>query len=260
MIGLPWAGSALVHGIFVMLGALAGLAVFASEKRRRGLRSDFRLWTVAAMCLLFGAVGARVGTWWQQLNPADNAPLVQWWNDGNRSILAGLVGAWIGVYVGKWITGYKASTGDLFAPPVALAMAIGRIGCLLTELPGKPTGGDWGIVLTQTQADLLGGVAGVGLQPTYLYEAIFQAAAFVWLWRNRDRLARPGDLFICYVTAYALFRFGIEFLRANDQVWLGLTRPQWFLLATLPWLLWRASRIRRSNAPESELTAKRGPQ
>ena len=71
--------------------------------------------------------------------------------------------------------------------------------------------------------------------------------AFAWLWRHRDRLARPGDLFICYVAAYALFRFAVEFVRANDQVWLGLTRPQWFLLCTLPLLGWRVSRIWRTR-------------
>lgn len=237
-----------------MVGIFAGLGLFVFELRRRGIRRNLRLWTIAVACLLFGGIGARIGTWWQQLNPADNMPLVQWWQDGNRSILAGLVGAWIGVLIAKRLTGYRESTGDLFAAPVALAMAVGRIGCLLTELPGQPTGDQWGIVLTPEQAAMLGGVPGVGLQPTYLYEAIFQGVAFWWLWRNRDRLARPGDLFISYVTGYAIFRFGIEFVRANDQVWLGLTRPQWFLLATLPWLLWRASHIRRADQRESTKT------
>lgn len=67
--------------------------------------------------------------------------------------------------------------------------------------------------------------------------------AFGWLWLNRDRLPRSGDLFICYVAGYALFRFGVEFVRANEQVWFGLTRPQWFLLAGLPLLAFRVTRI-----------------
>ncbi len=244
MIGLAAAGDGVVHAVFLALGILAGCGVFAWELRRRGLR-DERLWVIAGTCLAFGAVGSRVGTWWQFLDPAANEPLTQWWMDGNRSVLAGLVGAWIGVHVGKLITRYRTSTGDLFAPAVALSIAIGRIGCLLTELPGQPTGGEWGIVLTAEQAALLGGPAGVGLQPTYLYEALFQAAAFAVLWRLRDRMPHPGDLFVLYVASYAVFRFAVEFVRANDQVWLGLTRPQWFLLAVLPLLLWRLSRLWR---------------
>jgi len=247
MIGLPFAGSGLVHGLFMGLGIVAGLALFAFEVRRRGLRDD-RLWVIAGMSLALAAIASRVGTWWQQLDPTQNEPLLQWWSDGNRSVLAALVGAWIGVHLGKLMTGYKPSTGDLFAPSVALAMAIGRIGCLLTELPGHPTGGTWGIMITPEQAAIIGGPAGVGLHPTFAYEIVFQAIAFVWLWRHRDRLPRPGDLFIAYVAAYALFRFGVEFFRANEQVWFGLTRPQWFLLCALPLLAWRVSRIWRPRA------------
>jgi hypothetical protein len=33
---------------------------------------------------------------------------------------------------------------------------------------------------------------------------------------------------------YAGFRFAVEFVRGNEAVALGLTRPQWFLLACLP--------------------------
>lgn len=246
MIGLPYAGSGLVHGLFMGLGIVAGLLLFALEIRRRNLRDD-RLWAIAGMSIAFAAIASRVGTWWQQFDPSQNQSLLQWWSDGNRSVLAALVGAWIGVHVGKLITGYKPSTGDLFAPSVALAMVIGRIGCLLTELPGHQTGGAWGIVLTPDQAALVGGPAGVGLHPTFAYEIVFQVVAFGWLWRNRDRLPRPGDLFICYVGGYALFRFAVEFLRANEQVWFGLTRPQWFLLCSLPLLAWRISRIWRTR-------------
>lgn len=246
MIGLPFAGNGLVHGLFMGLGIVAGLVLFAFEVRRRGLHDD-RLWVIAGTSLAFGGIASRVGTWWQQFDPTQNESIVQWWSDGNRSVLAALVGAWIGVHVGKLITGYKASTGDLFAPSVALAMVIGRIGCLLTELPGHATGGSWGIVLTPAQAAVVGGPAGVGLHPTFAYEILFHAVAFAWLWRNRDRLPRPGDLFICYVGGYALFRFAVEFVRANEQVWFGLTRPQWFLLCALPLLAWRVSRIWRAR-------------
>ncbi|HSN35606.1 MAG TPA: prolipoprotein diacylglyceryl transferase family protein [Arthrobacter sp.] len=169
--------------------------------------------------------------------------LADWWGNGDRSILAGLVGAWLGVHLGKRLTRYRESTGDLLAPSVALALIIGRIGCLLTELPGTPTGGTWGIVLTPARAALIGGPSGVGLHPSFAYEIVFHLAAFAVMWHFRDRLAHPGDLFISYVTAYALFRFGVEFVRGNEVLWLGMSRPQWFLLAVLPLLIWRMRRV-----------------
>jgi phosphatidylglycerol---prolipoprotein diacylglyceryl transferase len=236
VIDLPFAGDARVHGVLVGIGIAAALVFYARERRRRRL-TDPRLWTIAAFAVAFGAIGSRLLTWDVQ------SSLVDWWIAGDRSILAGLVAAWLGVHLAKRVTGYREPTGDLFAPAVALAMVVGRVGCLLTERPGTPTGGDWGMVLTPDQAALLGGPAGVGLHPSFAYEIVFQAAAFAAMWHYRDRLPHPGDLFICYVAAYALFRFGVEFVRGNEVLWLGLSGPQWFLLAVLPLLAWRVWRV-----------------
>jgi prolipoprotein diacylglyceryltransferase len=238
MIVLPFPGDARVHGLFMGLGVTAALLCYAYEQRRRGL-TDARLWTVAAFAIVFGAVGARLLTW----DFTRRMSIADWWTTGDRSILAGLVGAWIGVHLGKRVIGYRPSTGDLFAPAVALGMTIGRLGCLLTELPGTPTGGRWGMVLTPAASRMLGGPAGVGLHPSFAYEIVFQAAAFAVMWRYRDRVAHAGDLFICYVAAYALFRFAVEFVRGNEELWLGLSRPQWFLLVMLPLLAWRVRRV-----------------
>jgi phosphatidylglycerol:prolipoprotein diacylglycerol transferase len=245
MIGLPFAADGLVHGIFMGLGILVALVFYAREKRRRSL-ADPRLWTIAGFAIAFGAVGSRLLTW----DIARVPSLEDWWVSGDRSVLAGLVGAWLGVHLGKRLTGYRPSTGDLFAPAVALAMVFGRIGCLLTEHPGTPTGGVWGIVLTSQQAALLGGPAGVGLHPSFAYEILFHATAFALMWRFRDRLTHSGDLFILYVTAYALFRFAVEFVRGNELLWLGMSGPQWFLLAVLPLLAWRTLRVFAKPRPQ----------
>ncbi|MGN7148931.1 prolipoprotein diacylglyceryl transferase [Arthrobacter sp. SAFR-179] len=238
MIGLPFAGNGLVHAGFVGLGILAALLFYAYEKRRRGL-ADPRLWPIAGFAVAFGAIGSRVLTW----DISRQVSLADWWGNGDRSILAGLVGAWLGVLLAKRLTGYRQPTGDLLAPAVALALIIGRIGCLLTELPGTPTGGSWGVILTPEQAALTGAQAGVGLHPSFAYEIVFHVAAFALMWRYRDRLPHPGDLFICFVSAYALFRFVVEFVRGNEVLWLEMSRPQWFLLAVLPLLVWRVRRV-----------------
>lgn len=242
MVGLPFAGNDVVHGVLMSLGIALGLLWFAGEKRRRGLHDD-RLWVLAGFAVAFGTIGARLFTWPREFDPTRLPSPSQWLLAGNTSIVAGLVGAWLGVLLGKRLTGYRADTGDLFAPAVALAMTIGRVGCLLTELPGTPTGAGWGMVLTPAQAELLGGPAGVPLHPSFGYEIVFHAVAFVLLVAYRDRLPNPGDLFACYVAAYALFRFGVEFVRGNEQVWFGLTRPQWFLAAMSPLLARRIVRI-----------------
>lgn len=234
------------HDTFVALGVLAAALLFFAEVRRRGMHDD-RLWYVVFGALAGGAVFSRLGTWLQHWDLRQNATLVEQWLYGNRSILSGLVGAYAGVVLAKRLVGYRSRTGDLFAPAVAAAMAIGRVGCLLTELPGTPTGLPWGITLSPAQAARIpGAVAGVPLHPSFAYEIAFQLAALAVLLVLRDRLDAPGELLTLYLAGYALARFLLEFVRGNEVVWAGMTRPQLFLLACLPLLAariaWQARR------------------
>lgn len=249
---LPELGPIPTHGFFVGLGVLAAVVVFVHEARRRG-HTDDRLLIVVTGALVGGAVFMRLGTWLQHLDLRENASLAEQWAYGNRSILGGLVGAWLGVHVAKKLCGYRLRTGDLFAPAVALGMAVGRVGCLLTELPGTPTASGWGITLDRADALRLGAPPGVALHPSFAYEIAFHLAAFaaLWFWvRHRD--FPPGESFLWYVAAYGTFRFAVEFVRGNEVVELGLTRPQLFLACTIPLLLGRIAYRLRSGAYRAE--------
>jgi phosphatidylglycerol---prolipoprotein diacylglyceryl transferase len=224
------------HNAFVGLGVLVATLVFLAEVRRRRIADD-RIWVVVAGALIGGALLSRLGTWLQHVDLRRNASLVEQWAYGNRSILSGLLGAYVGALVAKRLCGYRAKTGDLFAPAIAIGMAIGRVGCLLTELPGTPTGLPWAITLTPAEAAAIpNAVAGVPLHPSFAYEIIFHLAAFAAVLWLRDRLTEPGELFKLYLVGYATFRFAVEFVRGNEVVFAGLTRPQLFLLACLPLL------------------------
>jgi phosphatidylglycerol---prolipoprotein diacylglyceryl transferase len=221
-----------VHGVFVGLGVFAAAVVFIAEARRRGAVNDQSLVAVTG-ALVGGAIGMRLSGWAEHLDFRLNPTLVQAWEYGSRSILGGLLGAYLGVLIAKRIGGYTGKTGDLFAPAVALGMAIGRIGCHLTEAPGRPTTLPWGVHAPATTPKCPGCLSGAPMHPSFLYEIAFQLAAFAVLLWLRDRVTQPGELFVLYVAAYAAFRFVVEFTRANDAVWLNLTRPQWFLLPSL---------------------------
>ena len=246
---VPTLGPVPTHELFVGLGVLAAVLVFVVEARRRG-HTDERLLVVVTGALAGGALLMRLGTWLQHVDLRENATLAEQWAYGNRSVLGGLVGAWLGVHAAKRLTGYRMRTGDLFAPAVALGMAVGRVGCLLTELPGTPTGGSWGVVLDAAAAARLGAPAGVPLHPSFAYEIAFHAVAFALLWGwLRFRPMPPGETFVWYVAAYGAFRFLVELVRGNEVVWAGLSRGQLFLAVAVPILLVRiAVRARSARA------------
>lgn len=227
------------HGLFVGLGVAVAAVVFVAEARRRGAPAEQSLVAVAG-ALVGGAIGMRLSGWAEHLDPDLNPSLLEAWMFGSRSVLGGLTGAYAGVLVAKRLIGYRERTGDLFAPAVALGMAVGRIGCHLTEAPGRPTGLPWGVHAPATTPGCPGCLAGQAMHPSFLYEIAFHLAAFAALWWLRSRITRPGELFTLYVAAYAAFRFLVEFTRANETVWLDLTRPQWFLV---PGLLLVAARL-----------------
>jgi len=68
---------------------------------------------------------------------------------GGKTIVGALVFGLISVELMKRYIGVRQSTGDLYAIPLALGIAIGRIGCFLTGLSdstyGTPTRLPWAI-------------------------------------------------------------------------------------------------------------------
>lgn len=238
------------HALFVGLGVLVAALVVVRESRRRGTWGEEMLVAVAGG-LVGGALGMRASGFLRDPSAVLDAGVLAVWQYGAKSVLGGLTGAYAGVVVAKRLIGYRVRTGDVFAPAVALGMAVGRVGCLLTEPPGRPTSLPWGVVLTPEQVAVIPGctvcVPGVGLHPSFAYEIAFHLLAFALLLRLRDRLHRPGALLVVYLALYAAFRFAVEAVRGNEAVLAGLTRPQLYLLACAPLLGWRLALLVRDE-------------
>jgi phosphatidylglycerol:prolipoprotein diacylglycerol transferase len=167
-----------------------------------------------------------------------------WWSDG-KTILFGLVGGYFGVELAKWTLDIRKKTGDTFAVPVAVAVGIGRFGCLTAGCCyGTPTDSPLGIDFGD----------GVPRHPTQLYEAAFHLAAAVVLSSLLARGHFRGQLIKIYFMAYFTFRFLTEFIRPEPRLWLDLTGYQWAALGLLPLfaLLWfQDARLTTSNADQA---------
>lgn len=162
-----------------------------------------------------------------------------WLSDG-KTITTGLIGAYLGVEIVKLVLDIRVKTGDTFAVPLALALAVGRWGCFFNGCCyGVATDLPWGV-------NFFGD--GVRRHPTQVYESIFHLTmAAILLWITYEGWLRYQRLKL-YLIAYGLFRFAIEFIRPEPAGPLGLTFYQWaavVLIVALAVQWWFDARLLR---------------
>jgi len=230
------------HNFFVAVGLLVGVYIFYRESGKDNLWDD-RLGIVLVGIAIGGVLGERLGGWIQAFSVVGLNEYATALVYGGKSILGGLAGAYVGGVIGKKFSGYPYRTGDMFAPAVALGLAIGRIGCFLTEPLGRPTSLPWGLTvhspLASGEPACIDCAGAVTVHPSMLYEIVFLLMAYVALRRFQPRITQPGESFVLFLACYSAFRFLIEFTRANETTALGLTHSQIFLLVVSPLFAFR---------------------
>jgi phosphatidylglycerol---prolipoprotein diacylglyceryl transferase len=240
------------HDLFTLLGLVAGFALYYRALRRDGIL-DPRIVLISVAALGGGVIGARLLTSWEVIDEvqAANLPLTYVVTHGPRSIIGGLVGGYVAIVLSKRALGYTLSTGDYYAAAIPLALAIGRVGCFLSELPlGTPTDLPWGMTVSPEAAAAFPRCPGCDgpTHPSMLYEIGFLVAAFVLIVARGRLLPVRGDTLKLFLLAYGVFRFGVEFVRGNEvQAW-GLTGPQIVLIPLIGLLVVHFVRRIRSGA------------
>ena len=150
-----------------------------------------------------------------------------------RSVEGALAGAIFAIEIYKKVNRITARTGAIYALPMALGIAVGRIGCLLSGLEdfthGVPTGASWGWDFGD----------GILRHPVQLYESLMMAGfALIYavqVWRGSGFWKQNG--FYLAVGFYAVERFGLEFWKPYEAVAGGLTVFQYLSLALLAYAL-----------------------
>ena len=213
--------------MFETLGYGVGYLLYRRARGRSGdALGDDQRWLVIAA----GAVGALVGS--RVLGILEQVPVTQIpWAlliapGGGKTIVGGLLGGWIGVELVKRVRGIPSRTGDLFAVPLCVGIAVGRVGCFLAGMAdgtyGTATALPWGVDFGD----------GIPRHPTQLYEIAFLAVVGWVLWRWGKRPPAPGILFRAFLAAYLGWRLGIDFLKPQPHV-AGMDVIQWACVAGL---------------------------
>jgi prolipoprotein diacylglyceryltransferase len=231
---IPIGSHPVWHPVFETLSYAVGYAVFRRMRERQGdVVAEPQRWTVLAAA----AVGALLGS--RMLGLAEQGPTFEaaWrtghllqlvLSPGGKTIVGGLLGGWLGVEIVKRFNGIRRRTGDLFALPLCVGIAVGRVGCLLAGLAddtyGKPTTLPWAVDLGD----------GIGRHPVQVYEILF--LVFLGILVSTRAKLPEGARFRIFLGGYLVWRLVIDFLKPQPLIH-GLNLIQWSCVAGIAFLI-----------------------
>jgi len=208
-------------GLMLALGFSLAVLVSFLNARRHGLDP----WLIVDMALylfIAGLLGSRllfVALNWEDYAGAPLVKLLATW-EGGVSFFGAIAGGFVAVVL--FSLRHRLDlwrVADTVSPGLALAAAVGRVGCFLNGCCyGLPTEGFWG-TFTRFAPGLR--------HPTQLYESVLYFLVFGFLlWWQRRGAKAAGQLFLAFVACYLVARGAVEFFREGQRLypWLSLTQ------------------------------------
>lgn len=240
---IPLLGGAPItsFGVMMLAAFLVGGYVLRAGMAREGMDPD-HAWDLVFMAVIGGIVGAKL--YYVFLN----YPLLVergWSFVFSRGGLVWYGGFILATVLVVWEIRRKGlplgTMADLVAPALALAYAVGRVGCFLVgDDWGRPTDSwvgirfplgapptsvarieqDFGITVDPALIEKYGQI--VPVHPTQLYEVGMSTLIFFVLWRLKGHDHKAGWLFMLWLVLAGFERFIVEFFRAKDDRFFGV--------------------------------------
>lgn len=203
------------YGLMLAIAFLVSSRLTYIEAKKEGIYPDL-IFNFLLSALIVGIIGARIFYVSYNIGYYIKRPLeIIMLQQGGLSWFGGLIlsAGYSVIYLKKKkIPAYKML--DLIAPYLALAHAIGRVGCLAN-------GCCFG---RESQSGIYFAIHHAVLIPTQVYSSLALLAIFIILRFMQSRPHQCGTIFFSYLLLYSVKRFFIEFLRADNQALIfGLT-------------------------------------
>ncbi len=239
------------YGLLFAAGFLIGYRIMDKIYRREGYNPQ-HLDQLLIYIILGTTIGARVGHcifYEPEIYLRDPIRILYIWEGGLAShggTLGNLFAAWLFMkqhaeYSYVWII-------DRLVYPIALAGCLIRLGNVMnSEIIGKPTGADWGVVFDR--------VDNVPRYPAQLVEAVIYLATFFLMkylydktssWQYRGRMV---GIFLCVVFGS---RFFVELIKENQVPFENTLPLNMGQLLSIPFVLAGAAFIHYSRSRRVE--------
>lgn len=204
------------YGVMIAAGFILGLALALRQARRQLIPAE-KIIDLGFYMLLAAIVGSRlffviVNAGYYLKRPLD---IFKIW-EGGLVFYGGVIFA---IPTAIWFIRKKAldlwDTADIFAPSLAIAHAIGRLGCLSSGCCYGREVHDLPWAITFSDPECLA-PTGIPMHPTQLYESAGELINFLILIALRKYKSFKGRLFWTYLLNYSVVRFTVEFFRGDE--------------------------------------------
>ena len=211
------------YGLMVAIGCLVGFFYVRGEARRIGFDAD-KIMSLFLWVLISGFAGGRILYIIVEWERFLNEPLRTIFGRGGFVFYGGFI---LAFGIGIWQIRRKSlniwKTADIFAPAVAVAYAIGRIGCFLNGCCYGRSTDSWLGVSFPPESPV--GSLGEPLIPIQLISSLNLFIIFAVLIILRPYKKFDGQLFWIYVLLYGVSRSIIEIFRGDPRghIWMFST-------------------------------------
>ncbi len=204
------------YGFFVAVGFAVGILTAVKVGKTQGVPSQ-QVMDMAFVMIVWAIIGSRlfyvlINFSYYKAHPLD---IIKIWQ-GGLVFSGGLVATAAAML--WYLRRHRLSfwtTGDLWAPSLALGQAIGRIGCFMAGCCyGRPTGSSWGLVFTHPKSLA---PLNIPLYPTQVFEAVSGFAVFLLLIFLHGKKKFEGQVFLWYLILHSTARLFVERFRGDER-------------------------------------------